>query len=375
MSGELYSKNAGTLAGTGGQGQRVVSYVDGAGERKPGVLASYGGGGQAVDVGGSIGGSVGGMLATYGGSGQTVETAGGAAGQSGSQGTGTSYWDSMYGDLDTAYQAQRDQNQRALEAAQARAREASAAQVEALNRGYQGTNRQLYRDYMQRQRTLPQQLAAQGYTGGLTESSRLRMGNAYEEALNTNEQARLGQEASYGQDLAQRLYEAQATRDAADNEALQNYYSQRNGLRAQQLQQERADLETRAATMAAQGDFSLYRQLGYTDKEIAYLEKMFRKQHPELFKKTGSGGKKSSGGGGGRKNGTTPDPDSADSDDPDAAPQRRSYYPGRDGAIGQYTDTGTGGRSGGGKPSKKTDTSYADAIMAAQARGAWNGFA
>ena len=293
MSGELYTnKNAGTLAGTGGQGQRVVSYVDGAGERKPGVLASYGGGGQAVDVGGSVGGT----LASYGGAGQAVETVGGAAGQSGSRGTGTSYWDSMYGDLDTAYQAQRDQNQRALEAAQARAREASAAQVEALNRGYQGTNRQLYRDYMQRQRTLPQQLAAQGYTGGLTESSRLRMGNAYEEALNTNEQARLGQEASYGQALAQQLYEAQAARDAADNEALQNYYSQRNTLRAQQLQQERADLETRAATMAAQGDFSLYRQLGYTDKEIAYLEKMFRKQHPELFKKAG-GGKKSGGGG------------------------------------------------------------------------------
>lgn len=302
MSGELYSKNAGTLAGTGGK-QQVVSYVDATGERKPGVLASYGGGGQGVDVGGSVGGT----LASYGGSGQAVETAGGAAGQSGSRGTGTSYWDSMYGDLDTAYQAQRDQNQRALEAAQARAREASAAQVEALNRGYQGTNRQLYRDYMQRQRTLPQQLAAQGYTGGLTESSRLRMGNAYEEALNTNEQARLGQEASYGQALAQQLYEAQAARDAADNEALQNYYSQRNTLRAQQLQQERADLETRAATMAAQGDFSLYRQLGYTDKEIAYLERMFRKQHPELFKKAGGGGKKSSGGGGGRPSNDTKD--------------------------------------------------------------------
>lgn len=236
-------------------------------------------------------------------------------GSDGNRQHGTSYWDQQAEDLETAYQAQRDQNDRALAAAQQRAREAEAAQQEALSREYQGTNRQLYRDYMQQQRTLPQQMAAQGYTGGLTESSRLRLGNAYGEALNNNEQARIGQSASYAQTLAQQLYEAQATRDAANNEAMQNYYSQRSQLAAQR----QSALEQRAATLAAQGDFSLYRELGYTDKEIKYLERMFRKQHPELYKTKSS---KSSGGKG------------------------RGSYAGAGAGAGAGTETGAGTEAG-----------------------------
>ncbi len=211
----------------------------------------------------------------------------------GSRQKGTSYWDTMQADLDTAYQAQRDQNAEALAAAQERARAAEAAQQEALARQYQGTNRQLYRDYMQQQRNLPQQMAAQGYTGGLTESSRLRLGNAYGEALNTNEQARIGQSAEYAQALEQELYEAQAAAAAADNDALQRYYEQRNALRAQRQQQERADLEQRAAAMAAVGDFSLYRKLGYTEAQIRKLRRAWERQN-----RKGSGGRGGRGGGG-----------------------------------------------------------------------------
>ena len=216
-------------------------------------------------------------------------------GQDGTRKKGTSYWDTMQADLDTAYQAQRDQNAEALAAAQERARAAEAAQQEALARQYQGTNKQLYRDYMQQQRTLPQQMAAQGYTGGLTESSRLQLGNAYGEALNTNEQARIGQSAEYAQALEQELYEAQAAAAAADNDALQRYYEQRNALRAQRQQQERADLEQRAAAMAAVGDFSLYRKLGYTEAQIRKLRRAWERQN-----------RKGSGGRGGRGGGTAP---------------------------------------------------------------------
>ena len=192
---------------------------------------------------------------------------------------GTTVWTEARQDYEKAYQAQRDQNARALAAAEQYSRESADAQIAALEREYQGTNRQLYRDYMQRQRALPEQLAARGYTGGLTESSRLRLGTAYAEALNANEQARLGQKAGYEQALARQLYEARAAADAADSQALQSYYSALSSLRAQQ----RSQLEKRAATLAAKGDFSLYKKLGYTDSEIKYLKKMFRKQHPELF--------------------------------------------------------------------------------------------
>lgn len=216
---------------------------------------------------------------------------------------GTTMWDTLGSDIRTAFEAQQEANNQALELAQQRARETAAAQIEALNQGYQGTNRQLYRDYMQQQRALPQQLAARGYTGGLTESSRLRLGASYGEGLNENERARLGQEAGYNQALAQQLYEAQATANAANSEALQSYYSQMNQLNAQRMEQERADLEQRAAELAAVGNFDLYSQLGYTDEEIAYLRRMFRRQHPGLFrnkkKRGGSGGSVGGGGSGG----------------------------------------------------------------------------
>ncbi len=219
------------------------------------------------------------------------------AGADGSRKKGkTTYWDRTRQGYRDSYNAQRDANNRARQRAQQRARQATAAQIDALNRGYQGTNRQLYRDYMQQQRNLPQQMAAQGYTGGLTESSRLRLGNAYEEALNTNEQTRLGQEADINESLNQRLYEAQATADAANAEARQRYYDQVAQMREQRRQEEREDLEKRAAAMAATGDFSLYKKLGYTDAQIRRLRREWERNR----KKEKTAGSR----GGGRRGGT-----------------------------------------------------------------------
>ena len=48
---------------------------------------------------------------------------------------------------------------------------------------------------MESKRTLPQRLAAQGITGGLTESSQVRLANSYGEELAENERARLAEEA------------------------------------------------------------------------------------------------------------------------------------------------------------------------------------
>lgn len=176
------------------------------------------------------------------------------------------------------YDDQVKANNAALEAARQRAQETTDAQIAALGQQYAGTNRQLYRDYMNSRRLLPQQLAAQGYSGGLSESSMLRLNNSYEEGLNENERARLAQETSYQQALAQQLYEAQARTTEANQQAQQNLYSRKAALQEAVWQ----DQQQRAATMAASGDFSEYARMGYSKSEIDYLKRMWAKMNPGI---------------------------------------------------------------------------------------------
>ena len=177
-----------------------------------------------------------------------------------------------------AYDDQISANDAALEAAKQRAQEATDAQIAALAEQYAGTNRQLYRDYMNNRRVLPQQMAAMGYNGGLSESSLLRLGNAYEEGLNENERARLAQETAYNQELMKQLYDAQMRTNEANQSARQNLYGQQATLQ----QMIYADQQQRAATMAASGDFSEYERLGFSPSEIAYLKQMWRRMNPTL---------------------------------------------------------------------------------------------
>ncbi len=176
------------------------------------------------------------------------------------------------------YNEQVKANNAALEAARLRAQETTDAQIAALGEQYAGTNRQLYRDYMEQRRTLPQQMAAQGYSGGLSESSMLRLNNSYEEGLNENERARMAQETSYKQALSQQLYEAQARANEANQQAYQQWYGQRANVNEAIWK----DQQQRAATMAAAGDFSEYKRMGYSDSEIAYLKQMWKRMNPQL---------------------------------------------------------------------------------------------
>ena len=223
-------------------------------------------------------------------------------------GDGT-HWDQMRGMYQQMYDEQVRANNDALETAAARAREATQEALDSLNAGYQGTNRQLYRDYMQHRRTLPQEMAAQGYSGGLSESAMLRLRNSYEEGLNENERARIGQENSAKGQLAQQLYEAQAKAAAANQQANQQRLSYLTALQEQQYQ----DMQQRAATLASAGDFSGYKNLGYSDTQIEYLADIWARQNPVLayslgkidadtyYKLTGSypPGYETGGGGGG----------------------------------------------------------------------------
>lgn len=227
-----------------------------------------------ISNGKSGSGGGGGSRATYIGSDGSKQT--GIA--SPTPGQTPDYYTQMGKLYQTAYDEQIAANNAALEEAQRRAQEATDAQIAALAEQYAGTNRQLYRDYMNSRRVLPQQMAAQGYNGGLSESSMLRLNNSYEEGLNENERARIAQEAAYQQALQQNLYDAGVRTNEANKSARQNLFSQQAALQEAIYR----DTQQRAATMAASGDFSEYEKLGFSPSEIAYLKAMWRRMNPTL---------------------------------------------------------------------------------------------
>ena len=107
------------------------------------------------------------------------------------------------------------------------AAERSLAQVEQgigeLGEQYGNINKQLYRDYMESLRVLPQELAARGYSGGMSESARLGLDTAYGERLNENEAARIAAIMQLRQQGADAEYQANAARDQANAQAQQKY--------------------------------------------------------------------------------------------------------------------------------------------------------
>ena len=111
------------------------------------------------------------------------------------------------------------ENKTAADAAAETAERDAQDALERIRGGYKSTDRQLYREYMESKRTLPQRLAAQGITGGLTESSQVRLANSYGEELAENERARLAEEAKTYSARDARLAAARAEQSRADAEA------------------------------------------------------------------------------------------------------------------------------------------------------------
>lgn len=216
-------------------------------------------------------------------------------------------------DLKDQYQKMYDDAVKANNDAAKAAAERALAQVEQgigeLGDQYGSLNKQLYRDYMESLRVLPQEMAARGYSGGMSESARLGLDTAYGERLNENEAARIAAIAQLRQQGADAEYQANAARDQANAQAQQNLYANMMNLILQQQQ----DAATKAQNMAQYGDFSGYLGLGYTQSEIDQMQKAWIAANPELAKALGYvktpepvyssyGG----GGGGGSGSGTTP---------------------------------------------------------------------
>ena len=190
-------------------------------------------------------------------------------------------------DMRDQYQKMYDEAVKANDAAAKAAAERAQAQVNegigSLGDSYGNLNKQLYRDYMESLRVLPQEMAARGYNGGMSESARLGLDTAYGERLNENEAARIAAEAELRQQAADAEYQANAARDQANAEAQQNLYANFMNLMIQQ-QNEAAQ---RAQNMAQYGDFSGYLNLGYTQSQINQMKKAWIAANPEMAQALG----------------------------------------------------------------------------------------
>ena len=180
---------------------------------------------------------------------------------------------------DDAVKANNDAAKAAAERALAQAEKG----VGELGDQYGGLNKQLYRDYMESLRVLPQEMAARGYSGGMSESARLGLDTAYGERLNENEAARIAAIMQLRQQGADAEYQANAARDQANAQAQQNLYANMMNLILQQQQ----DAAQKAQNMAQYGDFSGYLGLGYTQSEIDQMQKAWIAANPELAKELG----------------------------------------------------------------------------------------
>ena len=180
---------------------------------------------------------------------------------------------------DDAVKANNDAAKAAAERALAQAEKG----VGELGDQYGSLNKQLYRDYMESLRVLPQEMAARGYSGGMSESARLGLDTAYGERLNENETARIAAIMQLRQQGADAEYQANAARDQANAQAQQNLYANMMNLILQQQQ----DAATKAQNMAQYGDFSGYLGLGYTQSEIDQMQKAWIAANPELARTLG----------------------------------------------------------------------------------------
>lgn len=197
---------------------------------------------------------------------------------------------------------QQKQNRENAELATEGTLEEIARQTEKLETQYGQNDKELYRDYRKDLRDLPQQLAAMGITGGLSETSRVDLESGYGENLNKSQLQRLAAIADLDAQGVAAKRENDATARAQDVAALQAYYNALAQLGGQKYQEDLAKKQQSAETLAAMGDYSGYVKLGLmTEKQAALMKKAWISENRNLAVQLGY---ISGGGGGGSYRGT-----------------------------------------------------------------------
>jgi len=195
---------------------------------------------------------------------------------------------------------QQKQNRENAELATEGTLEEIARQTEKLETQYGQNDKELYRDYRKDLRDLPQQLAAMGITGGLSETSRVDLESGYGENLNKSQLQRLAAIADLDAQGVAAKRENDATARAQDVAALQAYYNALAQLGGQKYQEDLAKKQQSAETLATMGDFSGYVELGLmTEEQAEQMKKLWIAENPQAAVQMGYV-KQSSGGGGHR---------------------------------------------------------------------------
>lgn len=203
------------------------------------------------------------------------------------------YSETMQGYYGDRYADALAENKTAADAAAETAERDAQDALERIRGGYKSTDRQLYREYMESKRTLPQRLAAQGITGGLTESSQVRLANSYGEELAENERARLAEEAQTYSARDARLAAAETERERADAEAKKTHGESLAKLWQGAEKRRREEAAKAAALLAAAGDYSGYVGMGLTQDQADYLSEIWMGRNDKVaqLRRTWGGGR------------------------------------------------------------------------------------
>ena len=198
------------------------------------------------------------------------------------KGTDTkSRWQKLADEYEAIYSAQTARNNAAATAEAEKTLRSIEEQIAALSAQYAQTNKELYREKRAGERDLAQQLAAQGYTGGMNESSRVRLEAGYEEALAQNERERLQGIASIRNGGQEQAYQRERERVEANQKAEDDYRERLRSIEDKQY----SETAKHAEALAAVGDFSGYRALGYSEEEIEKLYRGWAAKNAKLAKK------------------------------------------------------------------------------------------
>ncbi len=178
-------------------------------------------------------------------------------------------------------------------AAQLQRSDAEAARLkEGLEEEYALLGKQLYRDYMMDKKNLPQLLAAQGISGGLSESSLVGLGADYQSQLSENERRKFSAMQDVDAATAETRMQLLFDKAEADAKAEEDYAEKQMEL-VQRREKQAAEAAEKAAAsekllytralekaeaLADLGDFSGYRALGYSEAEVAAMEKAYNEK-------------------------------------------------------------------------------------------------
>ncbi len=188
------------------------------------------------------------------------------------------YWEKLENHYRGLYVSQvKENNARAAEATEKTLRQIGE-QIDALNLQFKESNRALYRGFRDAQRKLPQQLAAEGITGGLSESSHVRLHTDYQQELGEKSRERAAAETAY------RLkgLEAEESNRAQAEKQNASAWEELSDRQISLAKEKRSALEKEAAAMGQTGDFSLYGELGYSPAEVEAMRSAWEEKNPKL---------------------------------------------------------------------------------------------